>query len=189
VHLGPASDAGSNGATHGHTSSHPAPPPLSTGKLSASEILTLHTHSEAEDSFREHDTDKDGVITRAELGALQSNATVAAWFDRYDKDGDGRVSLRDMAKVDYESDTRASFDAHDLDHDGKLDFEEIAASMNMTKAEGATAEQEKARHDFIDGHIKRFDTDGDGKVSYAEGWGAFNRRMVEMVESPHKAEL
>ena len=51
------------------------------------------------------------------------------------------------------------------------------------------AEQEKARHDFIDGHIKRFDTDGDGKVSYAEGWGAFNRRMVEMVESPHKAEL
>ena len=159
------------------------------GKLSASEILTLHTHSEAEDSFREHDTDKDGVITRAELGALQSNATVAAWFDRYDKDGDGRVSLRDMAKVDYESDTRASFDAHDLDHDGKLDFEEIAASMNMTKAEGATAEQEKARHDFIDGHIKRFDTDGDGKVSYAEGWGAFNRRMVEMVESPHKAEL
>ena len=45
----------------------------------------------------QHDTDKDGVITRAELGALQSNATVAAWFDRYDNDGVGRVSVRDMA--------------------------------------------------------------------------------------------
>ena len=28
------------------------------GKLSASEILTLHTHTEAESSFREHDTNK-----------------------------------------------------------------------------------------------------------------------------------
>ena len=50
-------------------------------------------------SFREHDTDGDGFITREELGALQSNATVSAWFDRYDTDHDGKVSLRDMAKV------------------------------------------------------------------------------------------
>jgi Ca2+-binding EF-hand superfamily protein len=157
------------------------------GKLSASEILTLHTHTEAEASFREHDTDKDGFITTAELGALQSNETVASWFARYDTDHDGKVSLRDMAKVDYEADTRASFDAHDMDHDGMLDFDEIAASMNMTKTDEATAEQEQTRHDFIESHIKRFDADGDGKVSYAEGWGAFNKRMVELVS--HKQEL
>lgn len=157
------------------------------GKLSASEILTLHTHTEAEASFREHDTNKDGFITKDELGALQSNETVASWFARYDTDHDGKVSLRDMAKVDYEADTRASFDAHDTDHDGMLDFEEIAASMNMTKSAEATAEQEATRQEFINSHIKRFDADGDGKVSYAEGWGAFNKRMVELVS--HKQEL
>jgi len=158
------------------------------GKLSASEILTLHTHTEAESSFREHDTNKDGFITKEELGALQSNETVASWFARYDMDHDGKVSIRDMAKVDYEADTRASFDAHDADHDGMLDFEEIAASMNMTKSADATPEQEATRQEFINSHIKRFDTDGDGKVSYAEGWGAFNKRMVELV-TMDKAEL
>ena len=151
------------------------------GKLSASEILTLHTHTEAEQSFREHDTNHDGHITTEELGALQSNETVRAWFDRYDHDHDGKVSLRDMAKVDYEADTKASFDAHDIDHDGMLDFDEIAASMNMTFSESAAPEQETTRRNFINSHIQRFDTDHDGKVSYAEGWGAFNKRMVEMV--------
>ena len=92
-------------------------------------------------------------------------------------------------QVDYEADTRASFDAHDTDHDGMLDFDEIAASMNMTKAADATDEQEDARRKFIQGHIDRFDTNHDGKVSYSEGWGAFNRRMVEMVNEQHKAEL
>lgn len=48
-------------------------------------------------------------------------------------------------------------------------------------------EQEATRQEFINSHIKRFDSDGDGKVSYAEGWGAFNKRMVEMVT--HKQEL
>ena len=98
---------------------------------------------------------------------------------------------------------------------GFLDFEEIAASMNMTKSDDATPEQvivplppphpslthppippipsslsleqEATRQEFINSHIKRFDSDGDGKVSYAEGWGAFNKRMVEMVT--HKQEL
>ena len=71
---------------------------------------------------------------------------------------------------------------------GMLDFEEIAASMNMTKSADATPEQEATRQEFINSHIKRFDTDGDGKVSYAEGWGAFNKRMVELV-TMDKAEL
>ena len=60
--------------------------------------------------------------------------------------------------------------------------------LNMTKSAEATPEQEATRVEFINSHIKRFDTDGDGKVSYAEGWGAFNKRMVELV-TMDKAEL
>jgi len=89
--------------------------------------------------------------------------------------------------VDYEADTCASFDAHDADHDGLLDFGEIATSMNMGSAADAAPAQEAARRQLIDLHIERFDANHDGKVSYAEGWGAFNRRMVELVS--HKTEL
>ena len=90
--------------------------------------------------------------------------------------------------MDYEADTCASFDAHDADHDGLLDFGEIATSMNMgSSAVAAAPAQEAARRQLIDAHIERFDADRDGKVSYAEGWGAFNRRMVELVS--HKTEL
>ena len=90
--------------------------------------------------------------------------------------------------MDYEADTRASFDAHDADNDGLLDFGEIATSMNMgSSAVAVHHAQEAARRQLIDAHIERFDADRDGKVSYAEGWGAFIRRMVELVS--HKTEL
>ena len=82
----------------------------------------------------------------------------------------------------YDDEAMAAFSRLDVNGDGVIDENELTVLVKEV-AESTGSPLDSAME------FARADKNSDGKVSYAEGWGAFNRRMVEMVESPHKAEL
>jgi Ca2+-binding EF-hand superfamily protein len=83
------------------------------------------------------DTDKDGVVTRAEVDRWAAGKPIPAgmvdsMFADADTDHDGRITLAEQ-----KADALRSFDEADTDHDGRLTVaERDAAERKMAAAQG-----------------------------------------------------
>jgi Ca2+-binding EF-hand superfamily protein len=92
---------------------------------------------------------------------------------RFDKNGDGKLSKDELPAI-----FGKAFDAADKNGDGKLDRAGVAAMQTLLRNVFAAGNQPKTPpakdiEKFIDGLLKQFDKDGDGKISRKEATGPF----------------
>ena len=150
------------------------------------------------------DTDKDGVISRAEyqasgeraFGHYEKNAALAAqkpagqrsainmpsthtregMLEIYDADGDGKVS-----RAEYDHGRDEAFARTDSDKDGRLSGEEYLAEFEdrldrrIASTRESSAQQSRVR-------FKSLDTDKDQRVSWDE-YAASGKRVFDRVDT------
>jgi Ca2+-binding EF-hand superfamily protein len=94
-------------------------------------------------------------------------------INRFDKNGDGKLSKDELPAI-----FGKAFDASDKNGDGKLDRAGVASMQTLLRNVFAAGNQpktpaptEKDLDKIIDGLLKQFDTNGDGKISRQEAKG------------------
>ncbi len=133
--------------------------------------------------FAAFDTNKDGVLTKAEIDAERSKFVgftravitnqVRQEFAAADKNKDGKASLAEMEAIappSARSGTAKAFERLDANKDKAVTLAEFAAAAPPPQV-GATA-------DFL----RRFDADKDGKVTKAEYTGP-GLQAFDMVDA------
>ncbi|MBT6096284.1 MAG: hypothetical protein HOH04_15470 [Rhodospirillaceae bacterium] len=86
-------------------------------------ISVAEMHQARFERFKRADTDRNGSLTRKEVG---SNGNWVKWFGWYDTNTDDRISM-----AEYEAKGRERFLLMDTDRDGRVTLVEI---HNLTKA-------------------------------------------------------
>ncbi|XP_067660858.1 protein phosphatase 2B regulatory subunit cnb-1-like [Haliotis asinina] len=109
-------------------------------------------------------------------------ATFKQAFDSLDIDGSGNADLSEFLKA---------FDKFDTDGDGKITLAEYVAGTNGPKnVAEALFKNADADHDGfilrtdVKNVIPQFDTDGDGKVSFAEFVARYKQIFAAMRPNP-----
>ncbi len=136
-------------------------------------------------SFRNHDTNRDGVLSGNEIWVEQPGNSTRARFERLDQNNDGAISRREWGG------DRAAFDRVDRDGDGFIERDEL---RDIT-GEGFPPSDDRPAFSKLDRNgngvitsgewtgpadeFRSLDTDGDGVVSASE-----YRNGRDVLDSP-----
>lgn len=158
-------------------------------------VITRDEWRGNDESFRQHDTNHDGVLSGSEvrvpIGSEQENAADRsrreeriARFDRLDTDGDHRVSLREWTG------NRASFDRMDRNHDEYLSRNEF---LDFTADPVGTSGPQAETRAYQAGHQKGLE---EGRQAGREDknmnggkWDLEGQRELEQADSGYRNEL
>ena len=127
-----------------------AAPVLAAGPVKTGPVKTggIRTDPRLVAEFKARDTDRDGVLTKAEVAAgvarmrvgkgpgaaAQTQALTDLWFSRADADGNGKVTLPEMQGLMVKVAAR-----YDTNHDGTVSREEQRAAQARMVAEARRA--------------------------------------------------
>jgi Ca2+-binding EF-hand superfamily protein len=139
------------------------------------------------------DTNKDGVITTAELAAHRAAMDAErrdpnAMIKRFDANGDGRLALSEVPER-----MREHLASADTDGNGYLSVQELTAARDAMEqarfaredknGDGALTEDEVGARGWA--HLKVADTDGNGKITLAEIDRALDAGTLHMPHFHH----
>lgn len=128
------------------------------------------------DAFQKFDLDKDGFISKEELGQLlkkyleldtvPSDLELSRIMKEVDLDGDGKIDFKEFKKMmstEGEDENRkylATFKTFDRDNDGYITYEDLWEVLHLVHPE--------MKEEEVKTIMKALDQDNDGKISYQE---------------------
>ncbi len=109
------------------------------------------------------DTNKDGVISDSELDAYRASERTAK-FEKKDKDHDGALESNEVSPQRW-----ARIQIADTNNDGKITEAELDQAVAAGKIAARVGRHHKHhKNNSPEAVIKRFDANGDGKISKSE---------------------
>jgi Ca2+-binding EF-hand superfamily protein len=143
-------------------------------------VITRAEWSGNDQSFREHDTNGDGVLSGDEVRPggvpLPGQGRSVVRFDQADRNGDGRIARDEWTG------NAAAFTRMDRNGDGVLTRDEFSTAFADrpagTSGNGATSQTDRSRREDITARFNRVDRNGDGRIARDEWTGnaaAFTR--------------
>ena len=143
-------------------------------------VITRDEWSGNDQSFREHDTNRDGVLSGDEVRpagrALPGQGLSIVRFDQADRNGDGRIARDEWAG------SVAAFKRVDRNDDGVITRDEFSTAFAdraaATSGDGAMNQADRSRREEVTARFNRLDRNADGRIARDEWTGsatAFNR--------------
>ena len=143
-------------------------------------VITRAEWSGNDQSFREHDTNGDGILSGDEVRpggeAILGQGRSLVRFDQADRNGDGRIARDEWTG------TAAAFNRVDRNGDGVITREEYSTGFADraagTSGDAAMNQADRSRREEITVRFNRVDRNGDGRIARDEWTGnaaAFNR--------------
>ena len=142
-------------------------------------VITRAEWSGNDQSFREHDTNGDGILSGDEVRpggkAILGQGRSLVRFDQADRNGDGRIARDEWTG------SVAAFNRVDRNGDGVITRDEYSTGFADRAAgtSGAAMNQaDRSRREEITARFNRVDRNGDGRIARDEWTGnaaAFNR--------------
>lgn len=137
--------------------------------------------------FRQADSNKDGMVSQAEEAAYQraidlslenADQRMKDYVKKYDKDGDGKVSTAEAIAASKDRFLEQMLEHYDFNNNGAIDEDEEA------QAQKDKNESIAASKSIMKAYTKRYDKDGDGKISSDE-----TKAALEDMQRRHKKHV
>jgi Ca2+-binding EF-hand superfamily protein len=143
-------------------------------------VITRSEWSGNDQSFREHDTNGDGILSGDEVRpggeAILGQGRSLVRFDQADRNGDGRI-----ARDEWPGNV-AAFNRADRNADGVITRDEFSTALADraagTSGDAAMNQADRSRREDITARFNRVDRNGDGRIARDEWAGnasAFDR--------------
>jgi Ca2+-binding EF-hand superfamily protein len=144
-------------------------------------VITRAEWSGNDQSFREHDTNGDGILSGNEVrpggkAVLGDQDRSLVRFDQADRNGDGRIARDEWTR------SAAAFNRMDRNADGVITRDEFSTAYADraagTSGDAAMNQADRARREEITARFNRMDRNADGRIARDEWTGkaeAFNR--------------